>query len=327
MSPKAILVCGGAGYIGSHMVRLLVESGFDVVVLDDLSTGHRKALSGVPFVQGDVGDPVLLDTILTNNSIDVVMHFCARSLVGESVEAPLAYYRNNLANTLTLIEALQRHGVDRFVFSSTAAVYGCPEARVLTEEHPTRPTNPYGRSKLMVEQVLEDAANALGIRSVALRYFNSAGAHPDGEIGESHDPETHLIPNVLKAATGKGPGLRIFGNDYQTRDGTCIRDYVHVNDLARAHLLSLDWMARNPGFKAFNLGNGVGFSVLEVIEAARRVTGQPILFDVQARRPGDPASLVASAELAREHLGWEPKYESIEDIIATAWNWHKNPRF
>jgi UDP-glucose 4-epimerase len=309
------------------MARLLVDSGFEVVVLDDLSTGHRDAVGAARFIQGDVGNAALVDAVLAEGSFHAVMHFCARSLVGESVKAPLSYYRNNVSSTLTLLDAMQRHGVDRFVFSSTAAVYGDSVAESLMETHPTRPINPYGRSKLMVEQVLADCAAAYGLSAVALRYFNAAGAHPDGQIGESHSPETHLIPNVLKSALGDGPSLRVFGQDYDTPDGTCVRDYVHVNDLAQAHLLALDWMTRNPGFSAFNLGNGLGFSVLEVIEAARRVTKRNIPFDVEQRRPGDPARLVASADLARSRLGWEPAYREIGEIIETAWRWHCTQRY
>lgn len=327
MSSNAILVCGGAGYIGSHMVRLLVESGFEVVVLDDLSTGHREAVDGVPLIEGDVGDSTLLDTILGEGRFAAVIHFCAHSLVAESVAAPLVYYRNNVSSTLTLLDAMQRHGVERFVFSSTAAVYGSPQEFSLTETHPTQPINPYGRSKLVVEQVLADLAKVGNLRAVALRYFNAAGGHPGGQIGESHDPETHLIPNVLKSILDDGPELRVFGTDYDTLDGTCVRDYVHVNDLARAHLLSLEWMEQNQGFTAFNLGNGAGFSVLEVIEAARRVTGHQIRFEVVERRPGDPERLVACADLARADLGWEPAYRDIEGIIDTAWRWHRNQRY
>lgn len=322
-----ILVCGGAGYIGSHMVNLLLDVGFQVAVLDDLSTGHRAALPEVSFFRGDVGDPDLLDAILSSRPFDAVMHFCARSLVSESVEQPLVYYQNNVANTLNLLEAMQRHGVHKLVFSSTAAVFGQPQQALIEENHPTNPINPYGRSKLMVEKALADAAAAYGLRAVALRYFNAAGAHPDGRIGESHDPETHLIPNVLEAALRGGKGLKVFGDNYPTADGTCVRDYIHVDDLAAAHLAALDWMRDNEGFHSFNLGNGQGFSVMEIIEAARRVTGRAIPFVVEERRPGDPASLVACADLAREALGWQPRYRDIETIMETAWRWHRNQRY
>ncbi|TVQ41233.1 MAG: UDP-glucose 4-epimerase GalE [Wenzhouxiangella sp.] len=323
----SILICGGAGYIGSHMVALLIERGLDVVVFDNLSTGHGEAVAGATLIEGDVRDAAALDSVFRSRRFDAVMHFCALSLVGESVRVLVAYYQSNVAGTLTLLEAMQRHGVGKLVFSSTAAVYGHPQQELIAEDHPTVPINPYGRSKRMVEQVLADAAAAYGLRAVALRYFNAAGAHPEGQIGESHDPETHLIPNVLKAALGSGAGLKVFGDDYPTADGTCVRDYIHVDDLAEAHLAALDWMQRNEGFHAFNLGNGQGFSVLQIIEAARRVTGKDIPFQVEVRRPGDPATLVACADLAREALGWQPRYREMEGIIETAWRWHSAQRY
>lgn len=322
-----VLVCGGAGYIGSHMVRHLVRSGHEVVVFDNLSTGHREAVGDVALVEGDVLDARALDAVFAAHRFDAVMHFCARSLVGESVQKPLAYYENNVVGTLGLMQAMQRAGVDKLVFSSTAAVFGQPQAALIDEDHPTQPINPYGASKLMVERMLADAAAAYGLRSVALRYFNAAGADASGELGESHDPETHLIPNVLRAALGQGGGLKVFGDDYATRDGTCVRDYVHVNDLAAAHLAAVQFMQEHDGAHVFNLGNGEGFTVLEVIEAARRVTGADVAFERAPRRAGDPAVLVASSTRAREQLGWQPEYTDIASIIETAWQWHRKARY
>ena len=321
-----ILVCGGAGYVGSHAALALARAGHEVTVLDNMLTGHREAVRWGPLVDADILVPETLDAGF-ERKVDAVMHFCARSLVGESMTDPVAYYQNNVAGTLNLLGAMRRHGVDRLVFSSTAAVFGNPVSDVIDEEHPKAPINPYGASKLMVEQVLRDAATAYGLRSVALRYFNAAGAAADEGIGESHEPETHLIPNALKAAAGGVAGLKVFGDDYPTRDGTCVRDYVHVLDLADAHLRALDWMDREPGAHRFNLGNGNGFSVLEVIEAARRVSGRDIPYEVGPRRPGDPPVLVASSGMAREKLGWTPKYDRIEPIIETAWAWHQAPAY
>lgn len=322
-----ILVCGGAGYIGAHMVRFLLNIGHEAVALDNLSTGHRAAVPAVTLELADILELDTLKAVFARYRFDGVIHLCARSLVGESVLQPYAYYENNVAGTLNLLEAMREAGVGRIVFSSTAAVFGNPETPSINEAHPTRPINPYGASKLMVERVLADAATAYGLRSVALRYFNAAGADPDGGIGESHQPETHLIPNVLRAALGQGPGLKVFGGDYTTRDGTCVRDYIHVNDLASAHLLALEYMEAHEGAHLFNLGNGQGFTVLEVIEAARRVTGKPIGFTQDARRAGDPAVLVASSEKAQNVLGWKPRFTSIDEIIETAWRWHRSPAY
>lgn len=322
-----ILVCGGAGYIGAHMVRYLLRHGHDAIVLDNLSTGHRKAVPKGLLEEGDLLVAASLRSIFARHQFDGVIHFCARSLVGESVLKPYAYYENNVAGTLNLLQAMQEAEVSRLVFSSTAAVFGNPETPLIDEEHPKRPINPYGASKLMVERILADAAHAYGLSSVALRYFNAAGADPEGGIGEAHEPETHLIPNVLKAALGQGAGLRVFGADYPTRDGTCTRDYVHVNDLASAHLLALQYMQSNPGAHVFNLGNGQGFTVLEVIEAARRVTGSNIEFVQEARRAGDPAVLVASSDRARQVLGWQPTFTDLGEIIETAWRWHQAPAY
>ena len=322
-----ILVCGGAGYIGAHMVRYLIQHGHGVVVFDNLSTGHAEAVAGLPLVVGDVRNGAALDGVFATHAFDAVMHFCARSLVGESVREPLVYYDNNVAGTLGLLAAMRRAGVDKLVFSSTAAVFGQPCAELIDEAHPTQPINPYGASKLMVERVLADAAQAYGLRSVALRYFNAAGADPSGTLGESHEPETHLIPNILRAARGQGGGLKVFGDDYPTRDGTCVRDYVHVNDLASAHLAAVEHMRAQAGAHAFNLGNGAGFTVLEVIEAARRVTGAKIEFERAPRRDGDPAVLVAASGKAGDTLGWKPQYTRIEEIVASAWRWHGQPRY
>jgi UDP-glucose 4-epimerase len=322
-----VLVCGGAGYIGSHMVRHLLAKGHQPVVFDNLATGHREAVGGAPLVEGDLLDRHALASVFGGAHFDAVMHFCARSLVGESVEEPYAYYENNVSGTLNLLQAMREARVGRLVFSSTAAVFGQPQAPLIDEEHATRPINPYGASKLMVERVLADAHRAYGLRSVVLRYFNAAGADPSGEIGESHQPETHLIPNVLRAALGQGAGLKVFGDDYATADGTCVRDYVHVNDLATAHLQALGFMNDNDGAHLFNLGNGLGFTVLQVIEAARRVTGVDIPFERGPRRAGDPAVLVASSARAHERLGWQPAYTDIGPIIETAWRWHRAPRY
>lgn len=317
-----VLVCGGAGYIGSHMARQLALHGAEVTVLDNLSTGHRESVRWGTLVEADLLDAVSLERAFSGRRFDAVMHFCARSLVGESVTAPYDYYANNVTGTLNLLRTMQRHGVDRLVFSSTAAVFGQPVADRIDEDHPRQPINPYGASKLMVERILADAARAYGLRSVALRYFNAAGAAEDGLLGELHEPETHLIPNVLRAALGVGPPLRVFGSDYPTPDGTCIRDYVHVDDLAQAHRLALDLMDANPGAHAYNLGNGAGFSVKEVISAAERVCGQRIAYSVHPRRPGDPSVLVASSERARCALGWKPQHPDLESILGSAWRWH-----
>jgi UDP-glucose 4-epimerase len=321
-----ILVCGGAGYVGSHAALVLTQHGHEVSVLDNLSTGHREAVRWGPLVEADLLRPDTLDAAFAR-PVDAVMHFCARSLVGESVSDPYAYYQNNVGGTLNLLEAMRRHGVGRLVFSSTAAVYGTPETDRLDEDHPKRPINPYGASKWMVEQILQHAAQAYGLRSVSLRYFNAAGAAAEAGIGESHSPETHLIPNVLRSALGMGPSLKVFGDDYPTPDGTCVRDYVHVLDLADAHVRALSYMDQEPGSHAFNLGNGAGFSVLEVIEVARRATEAPIDFEQAARRPGDPAVLVASSARAQQALGWQPQRASLDAIIRSAWDWHREARF
>jgi len=309
------------------MVNHLHQQGHDVVVFDNLSTGHRQAVIDAEVVVGDIRDADALGTVFSRNQIDAVMHFCARSLVGESMVQPYDYYENNVSGTLTLLQAMQRANVSKLVFSSTAAVFGNPQAQLINEDHATHPINPYGASKLMVERILRDAANAYGLRSVSLRYFNAAGADPSASIGEAHDPETHLIPNILRSVLGHGSALKVFGDDYETRDGTCVRDYVHVNDLASAHLAAVQFMQGNSGAHVFNLGNGTGFTVLEVIRAAEQVTGKSISFDRAPRRGGDPAVLVASSEKARRELGWVPRFTDIADIIETAWRWHVDARY
>ena len=314
---------GGAGYIGSHMVKLLAETGSEVTVLDDLSTGHAAAVRGAQFVKGDIADVASTKSLLQKNRIEGVVHFAASSLVGESMADPLKYYRRNVGGTVALVQAMRDAGVARIVFSSTAAVYGDPVRTPIDEAHPKQPVNPYGASKLAMERMLSDCSTAYGIGAVVLRYFNAAGADPSGELGERHDPETHLIPLVLQAASGRRASISVFGMDWPTRDGTCVRDYIHVNDLCDAHLRALDWLGKGGRYEAFNLGNGDGASVLEVIEAARRVTGKPIKIDRAARRAGDPPSLVADAGKARRVLGWKPARAEIEGIVRDAWNFEQ----
>jgi len=318
-----VLVTGGAGYIGSHMVKLLVESGAQVTVVDDLSTGHADAVRGRDFVRGDVADVTFTKNLLEQKQIEAVVHFAACSLVGESVADPLKYYRRNVGGTAGLVEAMRQAKVTRLVFSSTAAVYGDPMRTPIDEAHPTQPVNPYGSSKLAIERMLAECSTAYGIGAVVLRYFNAAGADPSGELGERHDPETHLIPLVLQAASGRRPSISVFGNDWPTRDGTCVRDYIHVSDLCVAHQLALDWLAAGGRYECFNLGNGEGATVLEVIEAARRVTGRTIKMVQAQRRAGDPPSLVADASKARRVLGWQPARADIEGIVRDAWNYEQ----
>ncbi|WP_312914273.1 UDP-glucose 4-epimerase GalE [Stenotrophomonas sp.] len=318
-----ILVCGGAGYIGSHMVRLLAEQGHVVVTFDNLSTGHAEAVQWGEVVVGDVLDAAAVDAVLSRRNFDAVLHFAARSLVGESVSLPYDYYRSNVAGSLMLVSAMQRHGVEKLIFSSSAAVFGSSAVPIVDENQPLLPINPYGRSKLMVEQMLADAAEAYGLRSVCLRYFNAAGASRDARIGESHACETHLIPNVLRSMLGAAAPLQVFGDDYATPDGTCIRDYVHVEDLADAHLRALHFLEQAPGAHAFNLGNGQGFSVRQVIDAASRVVGRPVPYQVAPRRSGDPEILVASSRKAREVLGWDARWTELDGIIESAWRWHR----
>ena len=323
MKKQSILVVGGCGYIGTHMVKALLEAGHAVLTLDNLSRGNRDLLPGGDFVLGDIGDADAVDRVFTANRFDAVMHFAAFIEVGQSVQDPLAFYRNNVAATVCLLEAMVRHEVDKLVFSSTAAVYGEPEYTPIDEGHPCRPINPYGRTKLMVEKILADCAAAHGLRSMALRYFNAAGADPSGTLGERHDPETHLIPLVLQAAAGQRENVTIFGSDFPTPDGTCLRDYIHVNDLVAAHLLALEALQRGAPGGIYNLGNNRGHSVREVIDTARRITGHPIPVIQGPRRAGDPAVLVAASDKARRELGWQPRSESLEEIVASAWGWHK----
>ncbi|UCD30783.1 MAG: UDP-glucose 4-epimerase GalE [Desulfobacterales bacterium] len=323
MKNETILVVGGAGYIGSHMVKDLLETGHKVVILDDLSTGHRDLIPGGNFIEGGLGDAALLDRIFTSNRIDAVMHFAAFALVGESVEQPLKYYQNNVSATTELLSAMVRHDVKRFIFSSTAAVYGEPLEIPITENHPCNPTNPYGASKIAVERMLQDCDSAYGLRYISLRYFNASGAHESSQIGEKHQPETHLIPLILKVATNENKNVKIFGTDYPTPDGTCIRDYIHVSDLTQAHLLSLSALMEGGKSVVYNLGNSRGYSVREVIELARKMTGHRIPVVETDRRQGDPATLIASSDKIKRELGWKPQYEDLEKIIQTAWMWHQ----
>jgi UDP-glucose 4-epimerase len=313
-----VLVVGGAGYIGSHMVAELGKRGCNVVTLDNLSTGHRDAVLHGEFVEGDIADSDLLRQLLDTYAFDAVMHFASFIQVGESVRDPIAYYRNNLTHTLNLLNALVEHGVERFIFSSTAAIFGEPKYIPIDETHPRFPINPYGRTKFMVEQALEDYQRAYGLRSVCLRYFNAAGSHPDGILAERHEPETHLIPLVLQAATGQRPHIAVFGRDYDTPDGTCVRDYVHVQDLCQAHWLALRRLMNGGSSAAYNLGSGSGYSVQEVIDAAGRVTGRPVPVVDAPRRDGDPAWLVADPRRACAELGWAPKYPELETMIEHA---------
>jgi UDP-glucose 4-epimerase len=321
-----ILVTGGAGYIGTHGVRSLQQAGFDVVILDNLVYGHRalvESVLGAELIVGDTGDRPLLDRIFSCHDITAVMHFAAYAYVGESVHDPAKYYRNNVVGTLTLLEAMMAAGVQQFVFSSTCATYGVPQEVPIPETHPQAPINPYGASKLMVERILADLSAIGAIRYVSFRYFNAAGAEPDGSLGEDHSPETHLIPLVLLAALGRRPSITIFGTDYPTADGTCIRDYIHVSDLASAHVLGLKYLLAGNPSDVFNLGNGQGFSVQEVIEAARRVTQRPISVLLGDRRAGDPPILVGSSAKARAVLHWQPQYADLETILTHAWHWHQ----
>ena len=323
MNKPTILVVGGAGYIGSHMVLDLLRAEYPVVTLDNLARGHRDLLPGGDFIEGDLGNPTDLETAFRKYPIKAVMHFAAHSQVGESVEKPLEYYRNNVANTITLLEAMQKAGVRHFIFSSTAAVYGEPEKTPITEDHPCSPTNPYGATKLAVERLLQDVSQASGMSYSILRYFNAAGADRSGDIGERHQPETHLIPLVLQVASGERKSISIFGEDYPTPDGTCLRDYIHVSDLTQAHLLALESLLNGGGNSTYNLGNNTGYSVKQIIETARQITGHAIPAVSVERREGDPAVLIADSARIRKQLGWRPEYESIEEIIRTAWAWEQ----
>lgn len=316
-----ILIVGGAGYVGSHMVKLAFDAGHEVVVMDNLSEGHRDAVLAGEFVYGDIADRMTLDRLFERHQPDGVMHFAGYTRVGESVRDPAKYYRNNVANTQNLLDAMVAHDVRYLIFSSTAAIFGEPQYTPIDEAHPKAPINPYGRSKLMVEDLLTDYDAAYGLKSVCLRYFNAAGAHPDALLGERHDPETHLIPLVLQVASGKRHAIFRFGQDYATADGTCVRDYIHIMDLCEAHLLALKHLVAGGPSAAYNLGNGRGFSVQEVIDAARRVTERDIAIIDAPRRKGDPTALLADSRLATRELGWQPCYEKLECIIEHAWRW------
>jgi UDP-glucose 4-epimerase len=327
---RAILVTGGAGYIGAHAVKTLEERGFQVVILDNLVYGHRDLIEinlKAKLIVGDINDRGLLDRLFTTIRVDAVMHFAAFAYVGESVTDPAKYYQNNVVGTLTLLDEMLKHGVTNFVFSSTCATYGNPQSIPIAEDHPQHPINPYGAGKFAIERVLQDYDSAYGMKSVIFRYFNAAGADPDGLFGEDHNPETHLIPLVLQTAAGKRASVSIFGTDYDTPDGTCIRDYIHVADLAQAHVVGLEYLLEHQISQIFNLGNGSGFSVKQVIDTAREITGKEISIEECPRRVGDPAILIGSSTKARQMLGWNPKYADLVTIIKHAWNWHQHRHF
>jgi UDP-glucose 4-epimerase len=319
-----ILIVGGAGYIGSHLNKEISKKGIKTVIFDNLSYGHRDFVKWGTFEKGDLGNIEDIRSVFRKYPIEAVMHFAAFTYVGESVEDPQKYYLNNVKNTLNLLQVMLEENVKYFVFSSTCATYGNPVEIPITENHPQNPINPYGKGKLIVETVLKDYSDAYGLKYASLRYFNAAGADPDGDVGELHDPETHLIPLILDVAAGKREDIKIFGTDYDTPDGTCIRDYIHVTDLAEAHILALEYLQNGGKSDFFNLGNGNGFSVKEVIETARKVTGKNIKAAEADRRPGDPPILVGSSDKAKRTLNWNPKYDKLSKIIETAWNWHKN---
>lgn len=320
---RNILVTGGAGYIGSHVCKVLSDNGYFPITLDNMTNGNKWAVKWGPLEKGDIRDRELVDQVIKKYNPDSVMHFAADAYVGESVANPGKYYNNNVTGTITLLESLRDHDVDKIVFSSTCATYGIPQKNLLSENHPQNPINPYGASKFMIERILDDFDAAHGLRSISLRYFNAAGADPNGEIGEHHVPETHLIPIVLDVAMGKRSHVTIFGDDYETDDGSCVRDYIHVTDLAEAHLLSLKALESGSGSNNYNLGNGKGFSVKEVIDATRRVTGEDINVKIGSRRSGDPPYLVGSYDKIKQDLQWHPKFTKLDEIIETAWNWHK----
>ena len=321
----AVLICGGAGYIGSHNVRAFAQKGEEVIVVDNLETGHRASVpEGIKFYHADIRDSEALDKVFAENSIEAVVHFCAYSLVGESMEKPLKYFDNNVGGMISLLEAMHKHEVKRIIFSSTAATYGEPKKIPIIETDPTIPTNPYGESKRIMEKMMNWVSRLHDIRYVSLRYFNVAGAWHDGSIGEDHHPESHLVPLILQVPLGKRDHITIYGDDYPTQDGTCIRDYIHTEDLARAHILALEYLRNGGESNIFNLGSGDGYSVMEMITAARKVTGHPIPAQVGTRRPGDPAKLVADSSKAQDILKWKPEITRMEDIIATAWKWHSS---
>ncbi|VAW60729.1 UDP-glucose 4-epimerase [hydrothermal vent metagenome] len=318
-----VLVVGGAGYIGSHMVKMLSKAGHDVSTLDNLSNGYKDAVKYGEFIEGDIADTTLLNRLFSENRFDGVMHFASYIQVGESVEKPSMYYRNNVSNTQVLLDAMIEHNIKHFIFSSTAATFGEPQYTPIDEKHPQKPINPYGHSKLMVEQILADFDYAYGLKSVSLRYFNAAGADPQGELGERHIPETHLLPLVLQAASGRRDSIMIFGTDYDTPDGTCVRDYIHINDLCSAHLLGLEHLLAGGESRAYNMGNGQGYSIKEVIDVAKKVTGADFAVKLGERREGDPARLVADASLLQKELGWKPEYAELEIIVRHAWEWEE----
>lgn len=320
----AILVCGGAGYIGSHMVAELLAQNKEVIILDNFEKGHEDAILGGKIYKGDLRDKNILDKIFTENHVEAVIDFAAYSLVGESMVEPLKYFNNNISGTINLLEAMKKYGVKYIVFSSTAATYGEPENTPILENDKTIPTNAYGESKLLVEKILKWCDTCYGIKFTVLRYFNATGAHINGKIGEDHSPETHLIPLILQVALNKRDEIMIFGDDYKTKDGTCVRDYIHVSDLASAHLLALNRLIDGGESRIYNLGNGTGFTVKEVIEVARKVTNHPIPAKIAPRRAGDPAILIASSDKAISELNWKPKFNSLETIIETAWKWHSS---
>jgi UDP-glucose 4-epimerase len=329
-SDRLILVTGGAGYIGTHAVKALEDRGFQVVILDNLVYGHRDLVEAnlkAKLVVGDIKDRDLLTKLFTTTKIDAVMHFAAFAYVGESVTHPAKYYQNNVVGTLTLLDIMRQHGIANFVFSSTCATYGNPQSIPINEDHPQNPINPYGAGKFIVEKILQDYDLAYGMKSVIFRYFNAAGADPDGLFGEDHNPETHLIPLILQTAAGKRSAISIFGLDYDTPDGTCIRDYIHVTDIALAHVLGLEYLLEHQTSQIFNLGNGSGFSVKKVIDTARQVTGKEILIEECPRRMGDPAILIGSSVKAHNVLNWEPRYTELATIIKHAWNWHQYRHF
>jgi UDP-glucose 4-epimerase len=323
-----LLVVGGAGYIGSHMVKMLVNSGHDVTILDNLSTGFRELAKYGELVVGDLADESLLEDLFSKHQFDGAMHFAAASLVGESMTNPAKYYRNNVSNTINLLDAMVKHNVKSFVFSSSAAVYGEPNSDLIDEEHIKDPINPYGSTKLMIERILQDYASAYGLNSISLRYFNACGADPEGELGECHDPETHLIPLILQAASGRRESITVFGRDYATDDGTCVRDYIHIDDLCTAHALAFDKLigSNDCGALSYNLGNSSGFSVQQVIDVVQTVVskdGCSVTVEDGERRAGDPATLVADAAKAKSELNWQPKYDDLEVIVGHAWEWEK----
>ncbi len=322
-----VLITGGAGYIGSHVVKALGEKGYDLLIVDNLSNGHREAVLYGKLAIGDIGDKEFIKKVVSEFAPDVVMHFSAFIEVGISVKEPLSFYKNNVIGTLNLLEVLIENKIDKFIFSSTAAVYGIPDNIPIPEEHRINPINPYGKTKAVIEKALEDFSRAYNFKYVSLRYFNASGADPSGKIGESHTPETHLIPLVLQTAKGEKETIRIYGTDYPTEDGTCIRDYIHVNDLADAHILAMEYLVKGGESDVFNCGYGYGYSVREVIETAKKITGKNFKVIEYKRREGDPPILVADSKKLKEKLNWKPKYDNLETIIKTAWNWELNRRY